>query len=54
MDKSIEELENIIEELKDEVEEWQGKYRDLEQILEDNYIPRLNSDYTGDSYDDRF
>lgn len=52
--EEIEDLKSKIEELKSEIEEWQDKYQELEQDMKDNYIPRPMSDYTGDSYDDRF
>ena len=51
---SIDDLIGIIEDLDDEIEYWKEKYEDLEQDLEQNYIHRKRSDYTGDSYDDRF
>ncbi|MEE3344284.1 MAG: hypothetical protein VZS44_09360 [Bacilli bacterium] len=51
---SIEELIGILEDEIAEKEVWQEKYEDLEKDLEDNYISRPMSDYTGDSYDDRF
>lgn len=51
---SIEELIGILEDEIAEKEVWQKKYEDLEKDLEDNYISRPMSDYTGDSYDDRF
>lgn len=51
---SIEELISYIEDLVDKVEDLEDKYQTLQQNLEDNYISRPMSDYTGDSYDDRF
>ena len=51
---SIEELIGILEDEVAEKEVWQEKYEDLEKDLQDNYISRPMSDYTGDSYDDRF
>lgn len=44
----------MIENLLIEIDEIQEKYDDLYQDLQDNYILRPKSDYTGDSYDDRF
>ena len=44
----------MIEDLTCEYEVLQEKYEDLERDLEDNYIHRPMSDYTGDADDDRF
>lgn len=44
----------LIEDLLSEIDSLQEKYEDLEQDIEDNYIHRPMSNYTGDSYDDRF
>ena len=43
-----------IEDLIYETEKIEDEYHHLEKNLEDNYIRRPISDYTGDSYDDRF
>ena len=51
---SIEDLISAYEDLLSDYEDLEEKYDDLERDLEDNYIPRPMSDYTGDSYDDRF
>lgn len=52
------ELEKVIDDIVDdyhcEIEHWKEKYEDLEKQIEDNYVPRKMSDYTGDRYDDRF
>ena len=50
----IGELSSEVERLQDDINEKQREYEDLEQDLEDNYIHRPMSHYTGDSYDDRF
>lgn len=50
----ISELAAKVEELEDDLKETKRDYKDLEQDLEDNYIHRPMSHYTGDSYDDRF
>ena len=44
----------IFEDLICEIDRLEEKYEDLEQDMEDNYIKRPMSDYTGDRYDDRF
>lgn len=44
----------MIESLLIEIDTLQEKYDDLEQDLKDNYRPLPRSEYTGDSYDDRF
>lgn len=44
----------MLESLLDEIDKLQEKYDDLEQDLHDNYRPLPMSEYTGDSYDDRF
>lgn len=51
---SVNDLLGAIETLDEEVESLREKLEDLEQDIEDNYVPRRRSDYTGDSYDDRF
>ena len=51
---SIEEIIALLEDLKGDYDELEEKFEDLQQDLEDNYIPRPMSDYTGDRYDDRF
>lgn len=45
---------SIFEDLIYEIDRLEEKYEDLEQDMEDNYIKRPMSDYTGDRYDDRF
>ena len=37
-----------------ENERLEEQYNDLQKDLEDNYVSRPMSDYTGSSYDDRF
>lgn len=51
---SLDEIIGLLEDIDDELEDVEDKYNDLQQDLEDNYIPRPMSDYTGSSYDDRF
>lgn len=48
------EVEATVDDLKWEAEHWKEQYKDLEDDLNENYIARPRSDYTGDSYDDRF
>ncbi len=43
-----------VEELINTVEYYKQKIKELKQDLDDNYIHRPMSDYTGDSYDDRY
>lgn len=47
-------ITSIFENLIYEINRLEKKYEDLEQDMEDNYIKRPMSDYTGDRYDDRF
>lgn len=49
-----ESITSIFEDLIYEIDRLEEKYKDLEQDMEDNYIKRPMSDYTGDRYDDRF
>mgnify|MGYP004642825027 CR=1 FL=1 len=49
-----ESITSIFEDLIYEIDRLEKKYEDLEQDMEDNYIKRPMSDYTGDRYDDRF
>ena len=49
-----ESITSIFEVLIYEIDRLEEKYEDLEQDMEDNYIKRPMSDYTGDRYDDRF
>ncbi|MGN1326722.1 MAG: hypothetical protein ACI4VQ_01355 [Clostridia bacterium] len=49
-----ESITSIFEDLIYEIDRLEEKYEDLEQDMEDNYIKRPMSDYTGDKYDDRF
>ncbi len=49
-----ESITSIFEDLIYEINRLEKKYEDLEQDMEDNYIKRPMSDYTGDRYDDRF
>ena len=51
---SIDDLWATIEDMNWEIEHLEEQLHDLEQDLEDNYVPRKRSDYTGDSYDDMF
>lgn len=44
----------MFEDLLAEIHHLEEKYEDLENDLESNYKPLSRSDYTGDSYDDRF
>lgn len=43
-----------VEELINTVEHYKQEIRELKQDPDDNYIRRPMSDYTGDSYDDRY
>lgn len=47
-------LIDIIDSLLYEIDMKDNDYRQLEIDIEENYIPRPMSDYTGDRYDDRF
>lgn len=51
---SIDDLLGCIEDLDDEVENLKDKLKHMEQDIEDNYVSRPNSYYTGSSYDDNF
>ena len=51
---TYEDIISMIEDLTCEYGVLQEKYEDLERDLEDNYIHRPMSDYTGDADDDRF
>ena len=44
----------MIEDLLGEIHKLQEEYEDLQNDLESNYKPLSRSDYTGDSYDDRY
>ena len=50
----IDSVESIINDLLYEIRHLEEKIKHLEQDVEDNYIHRPMSDYTGDRYDDRF
>lgn len=50
----VESIEPMLEDLICEIHNQEERYEDLERDLEDNYIHRPMSDYTGDSYDDRY
>lgn len=49
-----EKIKDIIHDLICAVGVFEEKYTDLKNNVLDNYVPRKMSDYTGDSYDDRF
>lgn len=49
-----ENIVSIFEDLIYEIDRLEEKYEDLEQDMEDNYIKRPMSDYTGNADDDRF
>ena len=51
---TYEDIVSMIEDLTCEYGVLQEKYEDFERDLEDNYIHRPMSDYTGDVYDDNF
>lgn len=51
---TYDDIVSMIEDLTCEYEVLQEEYEDLERDLEDNYIHRPMSDYTGDADDDRF
>lgn len=44
----------VIEDLIYELDKTKEEFEDLKKDMEDNYIKRPMSDYTGDRYDDRF
>ena len=44
----------MIEDLSCEYDVLKEEYDDFKQDVEDNYVSRPMSDYTGDAYDDRF
>ncbi len=50
----VENVESMIEDLCDYIKELEEDIKNMEQDLEDNYIRKPWSEYTGDSYDDRF
>jgi len=49
-----EEIVDIIEEMENEIETLNEKINEIENDIESNYKRIPMSDYTGDSYDDRF
>lgn len=49
-----EKIKDIFQDLVCEIDVYKEKYEDLKNNIIDNYVPRKMSDYTGDSYDDRF
>lgn len=51
---TYDDIVSMIENLTCEYEVLQEKYDDFKQDVEDNYVSRPMSDYTGDAYDDRF
>lgn len=51
---TYDDIVSMIEDLTCEYDVLQEEYEDLERDLEDNYIHRPMSDYTGDADDDRF
>ena len=51
---TYDDIVSMIEDLTCEYEVLQEKYDDFKQDVEDNYVSRPMSDYTGDAYDDRF
>lgn len=51
---SINDLIGAIEDMDNEIESLKEQVEDLEQDIEDNYKPISRSEYTGDSYDDRY
>lgn len=51
---TYDDIVSMIEDLTCEYEILQEKYDDFKQNVEDNYVSRPMSDYTGDAYDDRF
>lgn len=44
----------VIKDLIYELDKTKEEFEDLKKDMEDNYIKRPMSDYTGDRYDDRF
>jgi len=51
---TYDDIVSMIEDLTCEYEVLQEKYDDFKKDVEDNYVSRPMSDYTGDAYDDRF
>ena len=51
---TYDDIVSMIEDLTCEYEVLQEEYDDFKQDVEDNYVSRPMSDYTGDAYDDRF
>lgn len=51
---TIEDLVCMVDDLVCEYDVLQEEYDDFKQDVEDNYVSRPMSDYTGDAYDDRF
>lgn len=46
LSKQIEEQEDIINELRFDVEHWQSEYEELKRNLEDNYVRKEENPYT--------
>ena len=51
---TYDDIVSMIEDLTCKYEVLQEEYDDFKQDVEDNYVSRPMSDYTGDAYDDRF
>ena len=51
---TYDDIVSMIEDLTCEYDVLQEEYDDFKQDVEDNYVSRPMSDYTGDAYDDRF
>lgn len=51
---SVGDLIGCIENLDMEIDRLKEELEDEKQDKEDNYVARPRSDYTGDTYDDRF
>lgn len=51
---SVDSIMSMLQELMWEIDSQKEKVEDLEQDIEDNYKPIPKSEYTGDSYDNRY
>ena len=51
---TYDDIVSMIEDLTCEYDVLKEEYDDFKQDVEDNYVSRPMSDYTGDAYDDRF
>lgn len=51
---SVDDLIGTIEDLDDDITNLKDKIKDFERDIEDNYVSRPNSYYTGNADDDRY